>query len=92
MPGKARVSLPVPVTRIVVTYRVGSSLFLSGVKVQWHTLSRRFAYVEIEIGLYCAVLTVSPSRTKLCMASSWCRFASLPEALSVKVLSRTRPK
>jgi hypothetical protein len=29
--------------------------------------------------------TVSPSRTKLCMASSWGRFTSLPEALSIKV-------
>jgi len=35
--------------------------------------------------------TLSPSRTKLCMASIWGRFASLPEALSVKVLSQRHP-
>ena len=38
----------------MVTAWVGSSIFLGGFKVQWHTLSRWFANVEIYICLFVA--------------------------------------
>ena len=37
-----------------VTTWVSSSIFLGGLKVQWHTLSRWFANVEIKIRLFVA--------------------------------------
>jgi hypothetical protein len=38
-----------------VTAWVSSSIFLEGLKVQCHTLSRRFANVEIDVGLLVAI-------------------------------------
>jgi len=38
----------------MATAWVDSSIFLSGLKVQWHTLSRWFANVEIKVRLFVA--------------------------------------
>ena len=38
----------------MVTAWVGSSIFLGGFEVQWHTLSRWFANVEIKVRLFVA--------------------------------------
>jgi hypothetical protein len=40
--------------RIGVTAWVNGSIFLGGFKVQWHTLSRWFANVEIDVRLLVA--------------------------------------
>ena len=54
-----------------VTTWVSSSIFLGGLKVQWHTLSRWFANVEIKVRLFVAFgVLLSPQyqqkRRKLC--------------------------
>jgi hypothetical protein len=38
----------------MVTAWLGNSIFLGGLKVQWHTLSRWFANVEIKVRLFIA--------------------------------------
>ena len=39
---------------------LGSSIFLGGFKVQWHTLSRWFANVEIKVRLFVAFRVLLP--------------------------------
>jgi hypothetical protein len=42
------------VTATLALPLVGSSIFLGGLEVQWHTLSRRFANVEIDKCMFVA--------------------------------------
>src|SRR5882757_5098230 len=58
--------------------------------VDWTELSDELSYFHTshEVGRAFLQPTVSPSRTKFCIVSSWGRFASLPDALSINVLSR----
>jgi hypothetical protein len=55
-----RPNRPIAKPIIASAYRVGSSIFLGGCKVQWHTLSGWFANVEIKVRLFVAFGVLLP--------------------------------